>query len=521
VKLFGESPLPRAVVVPADARRAAELPCPSRAVLDTFHSTVDQRMLDVYDRAANPNDPFELRDLWLGRVEHELAGHGTRGWLADRWRSARVHRATCPEEVLGSRVTVRFVKELFNWYFRDDLYGELRPAADIILSGGAVDEQAWGLPSTLKECVRFALDQDWYGYSDSRGRVPSRQAVADYENVRIASAPYTADNVALTMGGTVAVSSLADFILHGLPETGSPALCAVPNYPPLVEAVAKRRDVRLVPVPSTDGVTSLEPLIAALRPDTPLVLLQTVGNPTGALVREGDLVRLIAKAGPATMVLLDECHEWLGPVRRADPARAAAGVVRISSLSKNWSAPGLKVGWILADERFINDYYEYASTSFGGPPSFFYTLVEVLARMERWLVTGVESPDAGHLAEFEAGYRLTLPSLRCAYQAYRTDRLARDEGLKVLRDAATSGLATGDVRVFPPHFSVNMAVEFPGWDDSYVCFRDLLRRTGVSMLPGILTFCLSGAVMRVTSARQWSDLAMAIDRLHSAVRVPA
>ncbi|MEU7241578.1 pyridoxal phosphate-dependent aminotransferase [Streptomyces sparsogenes] len=511
--LFDPAPAPRPRHMSRDAlETAGRAPRPG-GISDSFVPRVDERVLDVFARAREPDNPLELRDLWLGRVEHELRGHARHPHLAERWRGSRPLRPVQPDDVLRSRATVRFVKELFNWYFRDDLYGELRDSARYILSSGAVDEERWGLPQSLKECIRYALDRDWYGYSDSRGRHPAREAIAAYENARVDGVRYGPEHVAMTMGGTFAVSTLADFVLHGRPPSGSPALCATPNYPPLVETVARRHGVRLVPLASEHGRTSVQPLIDALTPDTPLVLLQTVGNPTGAAVTEEGLARLIRAASPSTVIVLDECHEWLGAYEERSAARGAPHVVRVSSLSKTWSAPGLKAGWFLADPAFIAEYYEYASSSFGGPPSFFYTVVEVLARMERWLVTGVEDPGPAELKEFEASYGLGLDRLRQAYRAYRTDRLRRIEDLTALRDAATVRLADISARVLPPRFSINTAVEFPDWDDSYRCFRDILRETGVSLFPGILTFCFSGAVMRVTTARPWEELSPAIDRL--------
>jgi aspartate/methionine/tyrosine aminotransferase len=476
---------------------------------------VDEWMLDVYARAHNPDDPFELRDLWLGRVEHALGAHALRPALAERWQSTRTRREVGPDDVLGRRATVRFVKELFNTFFRDDVYGELRAQAQIILSGGTADEQIWGLPETLKQCIRFALERDWYGYSDSRGRVPAREAVAAYENARIDGEPYDARNVALTLGGTFAVSTITDFLLLGAPPTQSPVLCGIPNYPPLVEAVARRRPTRLVPLPSQGGFTSVDGLITALTPTTPLVMLQTALNPTGAAVTDEELERLVRAASPSTMVLLDECHEWLGPQHRRSRLRATANVIRVSSLSKPWSAPGLKVGWIVADARVVDAYYEYASTTFGGPPSLFYTLVEVLARMERWFIMGVEAPGPTEAAELEGSYDLSLGRLRAAYRSYRLDRLGRERDLTTIREAAVAGLAEASACVIQPRYSINVAAELPGWVDSYLCFRDLLRLTGVSVFPGILTFCLSGGVVRVTTARRWADLSCAISRIRS------
>lgn len=533
---FFDAP-PSSVVTPPRARlsppgapggSAAELAARVGEVPDLaggLSPDVDGATLEVFRRATDPGDPFELRDLWLGRVEHRLGARAARPHLAERWMASTARRpAPTEDEVLSSRATVRFVKELFNFYFRDDLYGELSQdrGRTILLSGGAVDEQAWGLPDTLKECVRFALDRDYYGYSDSRGRMPVREALAAYENVRIEQPVYTADNIAMTLGGTFGVSTLADFILHGSPRTAAPALCGIPNYPPLVETIARRREVTLVPLPAAAGEVSLEPLIRALRPDTPLVLLQTVANPTGARVPDAQLRALVEAAAPETMILLDECHEWLGPLDRFSRDRARANVVRIASLSKTWSAPGLKVGWLVADSRFVADYYEYASTTFGGPPSFFYTMVEVLARMERWLLTGLDEPGPAEAAEFEAAYEVNLPRLRAAYAAYRRDRLARDRALSTLRDAsvATFGLHT-PASVLHPRYSINMALRFDGWDDSYLCFRDLFDRTGVSVFPGILTFCFSGGVARVTTARLWEDIAGATARLGALLALPA
>jgi aspartate/methionine/tyrosine aminotransferase len=519
VQLFSQPPVSRRKSIPDEAVATARQATLLGRDRHVFDPTPDERFLQVYSRAKDPTDAMELRDLWLGRVEHELGTAGRRPWLAEQWASTMPRREVDAEEVLCSRATVRLVKELFNHYFRDDLYGELAAPDNVILSSGAVDERGWGLPEALKDCVRFALEQDWYGYSDSRGRVPAREAVAAYENARIDGEPYSSANIALTMGGTFAISGLADFILADRAGDAQPALCGIPNYPPLVEAIASRHEVRLVPLPSADGHSSLEPLIAALTPTTPLVLLQTASNPTGAGVSEEELSRLIAAADPSTMIVLDECHEWLGPVRRGGIERAARNVVRVSSISKNWSAPGMKVGWLAADPGFIAEYYEYASTNFGGPPSFFYTLIEVLARLERWMITGLDRVGAAEVAEFESSYGLDAGRLNAAYQSYREERGTREAGLLVQRDAVSVRLAQATGLVHSPRYSINTTVEFPGWDDSYRCFRDLLRETGVSVFPSILNFGLRGGACRVTTAGAWDELSSGLDRLHAHLAV--
>lgn len=472
----------------------------------------DAYMIDLYERAPDPSDPLQLRDLYLGRVEDTLGARSTRPELAEAWRGSRRRRRVDPDDILTSRATVRFTKEMFNFYFRDDLYGSLRSPDSLILSSGSVDEEEWGLPTAIKRCITYALTRDWYGYSDSRGREPAREAIAAYESSRLSGASYDLRHVALTMGGTFAINSVADFVLTGRTTT-APVLCGIPNYPPLVEAMARRAPVRLVPTPSVAGVTSIGPVIEQLRLDTPLVLLQTAANPTGSLIVEDELETLIRRASRSTIILLDECHEWLGPRQRFSDTRAAENVIRVSSLSKNWSAPGLKIGWFLASAAFIDEYYEYASSSFGGPPSFFYTAIEVIARMERWRLEGRESTGPRELAEFESGYGLTETALHEAYASYLAEREARERALIGLRDITISRLRLPDTKVAAARYSINLAIRLRDYADGYVVFRDLLDRHGVSVFPGLLTFCLAGGVVRITTARRWSDLSVALDRI--------
>ena len=474
--------------------------------------SADERLVEIYRRARDPDDPKELRNLFLGRIETELRAGPRRAELAGLWAARPPVREFDEQAVLSSRATARFIKELFNWFFRDDLYGGLRSPDHLILSSGSVDETIFGLPPVLKACVGYALQRDWYGYSDSRGRNPAREAIAAFENERIEGEPYGFHNVAIAMGGTFAISALADFLLGARP-VDTPALCALPNYPPLVEAVARRAPIRLVPLSCRDGVTSLEPLIQALQPSTPLVLLQTVTNPTGTAVDEQELARVLRAAGPATSIVLDECHECMGPPRLRCRERAGSNVVRVSSMSKTFSTPGLKVGWILADRRLIDDFYEYASTTYGGPPSFFYTLVEVAARMERWRLLGLEAPGSEHLAEFERDYGITRGDLAAAYRSYHAHRLWRDQTVIDLRDGAWAFLHDIGLEVVRPQHSMNLAVRLNGWNDGYLVFRELLQGAGVAPFPGVLTYCLAGGWIRLTTARDPGVLALALRRL--------
>jgi len=507
--LFGD--LPEEVSLTEEGRYAGcapGVPCLTRA---HYLPVVDDDLIELFRRARDPSNPIELRDLYLDRVECQLTGGRGDGHRAERWRHSKPLRPFDADEILSSRAGVRAIKELFNHFFRDDLYGRLRNDTTVILSSGAVCEETFGLPTSAKAAVRYALQRDWYGYSDSRGRVSARAAVALLESRRIGH-DYSDKNIALTMGATFAVNALADFILTGTPPT-QPVLCAIPNYPPLVENIARRAAVRLVPLPSTDGQVALGPLIDQLRPDTPMVFLQTVFNPTGGLASESDLDRLIDTASPRTLIVLDECHEFLGNRISRSRSRGRRNVIRVNSFSKTWSAPGMKLGWIVADQSIIDDYYEFASSTYGGPPSLFYTLIETLARFERWSEEGIVSPGPGERAEFGEGYEIAENNLERAFLSYVTERAEREQALLRNRAAFLHGLSERGFPVHMPSHSINAAVFDPGHGDSYTAFRELMATNNIAVYPGILNFCFSDALLRVTYSRRWDDLQTALDRL--------
>lgn len=473
---------------------------------------VDDRTIEVFERAEDPTDPYELRDLWLGRVEAEMGNCGSRQGLAARWKRSRPQRNVGCDEILNSQATVSFVKEMFNFYFRDDLYGELHSNRHLILSSGAAEESLFGLPNVLKQSVRYALDRDWYGYSDSRGRESAREALALFESVRVPGANYSLDNIAITLGATFAVNNLGDFILSSL-TTSEAIVCGIPNYPPLVKSLSRRNPVRLVPFKQVGGSYSIKELASAVTSRTPLVFLQTVVNPTGLAVSEDELSRFIAGVSPSTIIILDESHECLGPQRSFCRERARSNVIRISSISKDWSAPGMKAGWIVADPDVIVDYYEHASSSFGGPASFLFTMLEVMGRFEAWRISQTSKLTDKHFDSFGGQYGLGLDVLSRAYDNYCLDRRAREAAIRLCRQRMVNGLTECGLEVVSPEYSINLIVALTGYSDSYLCFRDLLRKTGVSVYPSILSFCLAEPWVRVTYALPSAILTSSINRI--------
>src|SRR5262249_48107767 len=134
-------------------------------------------------------------------------------------------------------------------------------------------------------------------------------------------------------------------------------------------------------------------------------------------------------------------------------------------MSKDMSTPGLKLGWLVGSPAFIEEWYEYASTSMGGPPSIFYLLLETIARFETWRLAGIE--DAGDMISEWSEYTLSPSRLRTAYAGYVRQRQRRSRILASYRGWVAGGLLELGYEVVPARHSINIAASPPGAECSY------------------------------------------------------
>ena len=165
------------------------------------------------------------------------------------------------------------------------------------------------------------------------------------------------DHVLVTAGAVAAL-----FIVHtALLQPGSHALVVRPNYATNLETPqAIGADLEYLDVRFEDG-WRIDPtrIAAALRPQTALVSVCLPHNPTGQTVSVAELtalVDLIDRHGTARL-LVDETYRDLAydtPLPMA--ATLSDRVVAVSSMSKSFGLPGLRLGWITcrdADTRTL------------------------------------------------------------------------------------------------------------------------------------------------------------------------
>ncbi len=190
-------------------------------------------------------------------------------------------------------------------------------------------------------------------YGDYLGTPELRAAIA-------ADAPgLDPGDVIVTPGAAAASFIVATSIL----QPGDHVIVARPNYATNVETPrAIGADVGYLELTFEEGWQVDPARIAALMtPRTKLVSLTSPHNPTGSVMSEAvlwDVIALIEASG--ARLLLDETYREM---TFGEPLPVAASlsplVISVSSLSKTYGLPGIRIGWLLTRdaelrERFLS-----------------------------------------------------------------------------------------------------------------------------------------------------------------------
>lgn len=131
-------------------------------------------------------------------------------------------------------------------------------------------------------------------------------------------------------------------------------------YPTFVEykIIGMSFGKKLVELPLKDFTYDIDALIGRINENTRVVFLNTPNNPTGTIIKKGDIERVIQSVSKDTLVVVDEAYyeyaideddyeELLDLYKKGN-------VIILRTFSKAYGLAGLRVGYGIASEEIID-----------------------------------------------------------------------------------------------------------------------------------------------------------------------
>lgn len=355
------------------ARNAALFSDQLRRLSNTARKT---DLLATFERTASPHPYGSIRILEATGWNDSAAPILIRKWR----RNLEGHPyASIPAD---SR------KEIFDYYFRHDVHGELDDPSTTRLSRGINDPEYFRPPTIVNVALDVASKNNWFGYSDSLGHAETREAIAALERVRRGQKNITMYNTAVVQGGTAGLHAVLSMLCRMGEKTG--CILAAPTYAPILDDVSHHFEPHILEL-SADYEVDYQELERVIQSgNISAVLISMPHNPYGFRDFDDHLDKLhevCFKNGVFLIcdeIIFDEkISKTLNPIDYPN-------LVVISSYSKTYSIAGLKLGHILARQDFLDHFYRHASTTYGSAPSFLYLTATCVSSMERHTRDGTD-----------------------------------------------------------------------------------------------------------------------------------
>jgi aspartate aminotransferase len=212
-------------------------------------------------------------------------------------------------------------------------------------------------PRHIGDAAKGAIDANFTKYTTNSGTEELKQAVVaryreDY------GVEFTTSEVIITAGGKQALYNAA-MVLFG---PGDEVITHMPGWPTLVEQIklAEASPV-IVHTRAEDGFNlKADALLAAITPRTRGIILNSPGNPTGALITEDELAKVADEAARRGIwILVDLCYEKLiyDPVPhnlvKVLTSRMRDRAVICGSASKAYAMTGWRCGWTIGPKEVV------------------------------------------------------------------------------------------------------------------------------------------------------------------------
>jgi len=212
-------------------------------------------------------------------------------------------------------------------------------------------------PAHIASAAKDAIDKQFTKYTANPGIMELREAVVARYKLDY-GVSYQADEAIITAGGKQALFHAA-LALFG---PGDEVITHVPGWPTLVEQVKLAGATPVVVRARQEDGFALKAstFLGAVTPRTKAIIINSPGNPTGALLAEGEARQLAeAAAKRGIWVVIDLCYERLiydgvpHNLPRIMGESLRDRLVLAGSTSKAYAMTGWRCGWMVAPKPVV------------------------------------------------------------------------------------------------------------------------------------------------------------------------
>ncbi len=218
-------------------------------------------------------------------------------------------------------------------------------------------------PQFVREALKEAVDSGFNHYTSNRGMPELRAQIAKKLKQENGVDVDSEKEVIVTAGATQAIHVLMNSLLNG----GDEVVIPTPAFS-AYQAAVRLAGGKPVEVPMSEaGGYRLDAkrLEKAYTKRTKLLVLNSPGNPTGAVCKRGELIKVCASAvANGLYVLSDEVYEKFvyDSASHFSPASVSEfkeRVITVNGFSKTFAITGWRLGFAVANEKVIDAMTRY------------------------------------------------------------------------------------------------------------------------------------------------------------------
>src|SRR6476659_866648 len=212
-------------------------------------------------------------------------------------------------------------------------------------------------PPHVSAAAHRAIDENFTKYTTNSGTEDLKKAIVERHKIDN-GVDYSTSEVIVSAGGKQALYNS----IRALFGPGDEVITHMPGWPTLVEQIKLAEATPVIVRARAEGGFTIRAgaVLSAITPRTRGIIINSPGNPTGALIGEEDLAAIADEAARRGIwVLLDLCYEKLiyDPVAHNLPRvlfeRLRDRAVLCGSASKAYAMTGWRCGWAVGPAALV------------------------------------------------------------------------------------------------------------------------------------------------------------------------